>query len=150
MPTAILGIGIPGSGKTTYLKALAERQNALYVCPDDTRELLTGDPGNQTMNREVWEIVYYSVGHALYNGIDVIIDSTNTKVGDRKRLVEHCSANATMIIGVWFTVPLSVCLTRNSERERVVPPRAIMKMYKQLLVYPPRKEEGFDLLLKKK
>jgi predicted kinase len=43
MSQAIIGIGIPGSGKTTYLKPLAARMGLPYVSLDDIRQELTGD-----------------------------------------------------------------------------------------------------------
>lgn len=147
--TVVMSIGIPGSGKTTYLKDLADKYNALYVCPDDNRQLLSGSASNQSVNAEAWELAYYEIGHGLYQGSDVIIDATNTKTIDRKQLIQHCRVAAGMIIGVWFVTPLDICLERNSMRSRVVPEHAIIRMYEQLIDNPPDEKEGFDILLKK-
>ena len=42
MKKLIMGIGIPGSEKTTVLKTFAEKYNYSYICPDDIRLELTG------------------------------------------------------------------------------------------------------------
>lgn len=147
--TAIIAIGLPASGKTTFLKPLAERQNAVYVCPDETRLLLAGDANNQSVNGEVWDIARYTIGHALYNCSDVILDATNAKYEDRISIIEHCRKHANMIIGLWFTTPVAVCLKRNSMRDRQVPVHAIQRMDKWLIQKPPHEKDGFDLLRKR-
>lgn len=146
--TAIIGIGLPASGKTSFLKPLAERQNAVYVCPDETRLLLTGDANNQSVNGEVWDIARYTIGHALYNCDDVILDATNAKFEDRISVIEHCRQQATMVIGLWFMTPLEECLRRNSQRDRQVPVHAIERMDRWLSHRPPHEKDGFDLLMK--
>lgn len=47
MQKIIIGIGIPGTGKTTYLKKIASEQNYTYVSSDEVREEVFGDAGNQ-------------------------------------------------------------------------------------------------------
>jgi len=37
MKKVIMGIGIPGSGKTTILKEFADKNGYEYICPDDIR-----------------------------------------------------------------------------------------------------------------
>jgi dephospho-CoA kinase len=43
MAKIIIGIGVPGSGKTTALKPFAERNTYTYISPDDIRAELTGN-----------------------------------------------------------------------------------------------------------
>jgi hypothetical protein len=96
MPTVILGIGIPGSGKTTALKALVAGTDTVYVCPDDIRNRLTGDTSDQSRNREVWDLAYQQIHEALDAGRNVALDATNAY----KR-----------VIGTFVVVfnPLSLC-----------------------------------------
>lgn len=149
MATVIMGIGLPGSGKTTYLYSLAAKYGAVYVCPDDIRANLTGDAGNQSCNQDAWEQAYYEIGHGLYNGNDVVVDATNVKVQDRQKLIEHCSSHkGTTIIGIWFITPYETCVERNKSRGRKVPDHAMIRMHKQLADQPPSKSEGYDVLLK--
>lgn len=42
-PTFTMMVGLPGSGKSTYAKELADRTNAKLCSSDAIREELTGD-----------------------------------------------------------------------------------------------------------
>jgi hypothetical protein len=46
-------VGIPGCGKSTYLRKV-NSPNVLIVCPDDIRRELTGDISDQSRNGDVW------------------------------------------------------------------------------------------------
>ncbi len=91
-PKLILPIGISGSGKSTWIKANAN-SNTVIVCPDDIRRELTGDVSDQTKNNEVWSAAYNKIATTLNTGKDVILDATNVKSGDRKRLLSYLSDN---------------------------------------------------------
>jgi predicted kinase len=65
MKKLILGIGIPGSGKTTVLKKLANDYNYSYICPDDIRFELTLDMSDQSRNKEVWRESYHRLEQDL-------------------------------------------------------------------------------------
>jgi len=145
--TAIIGIGLPGSGKTTVLKELAAKSRATYVCPDDIRLELTGDASNQSRNREVWSETYRRIHAELDAGRNVVVDATNAKKPDRLRLIAHCRLKADQIHGMWFIAPLRVILERNQGRERVVPDFAMGLMAGWLEACPPVEAEGFDQLV---
>ncbi len=150
---AIVLIGIPGSGKSTYiakhlLPLLTHPQQ--IVCPDDIREELTGSASNQSMNTEVWEEAYYRSAKILANYGLVVFDSTNAKRTDRVRLLQHLSdamGTAGHIQGIYLDTPIDECQKRNARRERKVPTWAIERMHYELLSQPPSHEDGFDELL---
>lgn len=79
-------VGIPGSGKSTYLRGV-NNGNVVVVCPDDIRRELTGDVSNQSMNREVWELAERLIMEYLSRGRYVILDATNVNTAMRNRLV---------------------------------------------------------------
>ncbi len=79
-----MGIGIPGSGKTTIIKAFADRNNYTYICPDDIRTELTGDPRDQTKNKEVWETARQRVSEAIHQGKTVVVDATFAHAEQRR------------------------------------------------------------------
>jgi predicted kinase len=143
----IVGIGVPGCGKTTYLKPLAERIGIEYINPDDIRQELTGDASNHSHEEQVWSAVHSRVIGALKrNG--AVVDATYTKVKDRRQLIELCRKNgANEIIAYWFKLPLSLCLERNSKRQRIVPESAIVRMHNRLALHPPELHEGFDQII---
>lgn len=139
----IVGIGVPGCGKTTYLKPLARVQGMTYLNADDIREELTGDPANHAREADVWRLMHERLEQALSEK-DVVVDATYTKRRDRRELIEHArAAGATEIVGYWFDTPLVECLKRNQARERVVPGPVIANMHRRLHLNPPSTEEGF-------
>ena len=64
-PQVILGVGIPGSGKSTVLGELASERGYTLISPDSIREELTGDAANQSVNGKAWDIAYERARHAL-------------------------------------------------------------------------------------
>ncbi len=145
---AIVMIGIPGSGKSTYIRQeLAIVPNQQIVCPDDIRLELTGDARDQSLNTEVWAIAYEKAKEALLAGKVLIFDATNTKKVDRLALLTHIrSVTETEIFvkGIWLRTPLDICKKRNANRQRNVPETALERMYYQLEAEPPRQDEGFS------
>ncbi len=141
---AILGIGVPGSGKTTILKPLAASEGLAYINADDIREEVTGDPENHTKEPLVWRTVFARIRAGLQTE-GVVVDVTNSRRKDRKRMVDFCREHgAREVVGYWIDVPLAVSLARNRQRGRVVPAEVIEKMQRSLLDSPPCKKEGFD------
>ncbi len=144
MPTAIVGIGLPASGKTTMLKQYASEHGATYICADDVRKKLSGDAKDHTRNTEAWSIVYRRIQRALSRGCDVVIDATNVKVQDRQQMARFCKNRGATVIGYWFKTPLRICLKRNQARDRVVSDRAMHRMAYCLRSAPPEPADGFD------
>ena len=79
MKVAIIAVGIPASGKTTYLKPLAERIGATYINPDELREQLLGDATDHSQNTRVWGLLYEQIDAALGKG-SVVIDANRSHV----------------------------------------------------------------------
>lgn len=144
----IVGIGVPGCGKTTYLKPLAAKLGYTYINGDDIREELTGDPTDHTQEKLVWETVHERIKKSLLT-TGTVVDATYSKVKDRRKLIQLCRENnATRITACWFDPPLEVCFTRNNSRSRKVPKEAMTKMHNRLSINPPSTDEGFDVVLR--
>lgn len=145
---AILAVGLPGCGKTTILKPLAEEKGMVYVNADDIREELTGDPRDHTKEPAVWAEVYRRTRKGLQDS-GAIIDATFTKRRDRREMIQFCSKHgATEIIGYWIDTPTDICKVRNATRHNPVPNEVIDKMANRLLLNPPKIEEGFTSIEK--
>ena len=138
-----MAVGIPGSGKTTYLKPYAQQTQAAYICADDIRQEILGDPSDQTQNARIWEIVYARAQQALQSG-SVVIDGIGTDPAYRRNDVRRFRPLADQVIAFWFDTPLDVCLERNRTRERQVNAAFVRRAYRQLQVHPPSLAEGFD------
>ena len=149
MPIAIVAIGVPGSGKTTFLKAFAERHGFAYINKDAIRAEMLGDIRDQSKNREVWLESERRITDALARGQSVALDSTYAERWKRRELVTSLKKRgATKVIGLYFDVPYERALqqNRNADRELVVTERDMRWFQDQLEKDPPNLDEGFDAL----
>lgn len=143
----IIGVGIPGCGKTTYLKPFAAEQGLVYVNPDDIRQELTGSASDHTQEIKVWRLVHERLVAGLQN-TGVVIDATHTRIRDRRQIIKLCNQHgAKEIIAYWFNPNLKKCLERNAKRQRVVPEEALRKMHNRLNLNPPTTAEGFTKVI---
>lgn len=147
-PYVVMPVGVPGSGKSTAMIALAESLSIVRVCPDDIRERLTGDASDQTKNKEVWQTTHQEVGESLESGLAVIVDATHVNREQRIEAVEmYKGFGATAAIAVVFDIDASTAKRRNANRDRVVPEHVIDRMHKSFIRHPVTCSEGFDKVL---
>lgn len=131
-------VGLPGSGKTTWLRA----SGLEALSSDAVRGLLTGDETHQGVNRVVFRTLRSLARARKEAGSEVTyIDSTALTRWERRCWVRFAELNECEVEAVWFDVDLEECLRRNRKRERVVPEEALRRMAARM--EPPRIEEGF-------
>ena len=131
-------VGLPGSGKSTYLARLGV--NA--ISSDEVRRLLADDPSDQTIHRRVFAIMRYLITHRIAIGREVTyVDATHLTRRERRPYVRLGQLHACEVEALFFDVPIELCLERNRLRERVVPEGALREMARRLR--PPSLEEGF-------
>jgi predicted kinase len=139
MTTYIL-IGIPGSGKSTFIQTMIENNvKHAIVSSDEIRAFVYGDA---TVQGKIWSTFFGLIQtHLTDNKVDnLYIDTTACNAKDRRNLVNFIRSHAignVHIVGVYLNTPLSVCKERNANRTRVVPESVINKMYQMLSSSPP-------------
>jgi predicted kinase len=142
-----MGIGIPGSGKTTVLKKLADDYGYSYICPDDIRQELTGRANNLSKEPQVWDEAYRRLEQNIKNGKTVIFDATFNSPQMRSKCLNAARKyGVEKIQGIHLDIPLELAQKRNRFRERVVPEIVLNKMHAKLEADPPDITEGFDTL----
>lgn len=143
----IIMVGPPGAGKTTIAEEIVDKfDNFVIVSPDKIREEVTGDMSNQSQNEVVFGRVYGQLSAYLEDGRNVVYDATNCRSTYRYKIIDTCKDYACNIICLMSTTPISECIRRNNERNRVVPEDVIEKMYFNLRKHPPIIFEGYDLI----
>ena|SRR5947209_2742583 len=131
-------VGLPGSGKSTYLAAVGGGG----LSSDLIRKLLADDETDQTIHDAVFRTLRFLLYRRIAIGRPVTyIDATNLTPEERRPYLRigklhHCEVEA-----VYFDVPLEECRQRNARRNRIVPDEALVKMAAKLA--PPTLEEGF-------
>jgi len=134
----VLLVGLPGSGKSTYL----QRIGVTGISSDHVRQLLADDPEIQTIHRRVFATVRYLIRQRLALGMPVTyVDATNLTPWERRPYIRLGQLHDCDVEALFFDVPLEVCLERNRVRGRVVPEEALWKMGERLMA--PTVEEGF-------
>jgi predicted kinase len=132
-------VGLPGSGKSTYL----ERMGVRGLSSDAIRGMLADDETDQTIHERVFQTLRYLLRQRLAIGRPVTyIDATNLRPEERRPYLEIGQQHGCDVEAVFFDVPLNVCRERNAQRRRVVPEEALRKMAEKLVA--PTVEEGFE------
>ena len=142
-----MGIGIPGSGKSTVLRQLAEKYDYTYISSDEIRKELTGNETDQSRNKQVWEETYKRITQSLQQGKNVVLDRTFVNDFERTKVINFARENgAEKIQGIFVDTPIEISKERNMARERKVPEHVIDNMNEMLKRTPPEITDGFDSL----
>ena len=128
-PSLLLLAGLPASGKSTLTRRL-KALGAVIISLDAIRAEL-GDVTDQSRNADVLAIAQMRVEAALLDGQWVVLDATNLRHAWRARW-ERLAAELNVPIRIhWVRTPLLVCLWRNWRRERRVPVRVILRLWRE-------------------
>lgn len=124
----ILTIGIPGSGKTTWVNEYIKTHPLTYVVStDDLRKELTGfeqciDPSQNTMihdeaRNRVKKILEDPNSKGGF-GPEIIVDSTNCDV---EEWIKYKQLNSSLLLAKVFETPPLTAMKHQETRERKVP-----------------------------
>lgn len=139
----ILPRGIPGSGKSTYVK------NQLAMHPPGSAVRLNNDDLSMMLYNEFWGNFYNNSSKELLHHLrlamletflkqdyitHIYIDNTNLAVNTVKALQDVALLHGAEFIVVddFLNVPIEECIERDSKRDRVVGADVIRKMAKSV------------------
>lgn len=144
MKNFIMVCGLPGCGKTTYIKEeTREMDRFVVISTDAIRAELYGDPSNQSHNKEVFELAHLRIKEFLncdrYD--TVFFDATNISRKDRRRILAIVPKGVEKEVHVvWASI--ETCIARDENRNRSVGADIIMKIAERFQI--PDFTEDFD------
>jgi predicted kinase len=137
--TVVLAIGLPGSGKSSWFK----RHNIHPLSSDLLRELLFDDAQEQRFQDLVFSNLRSMLKARLIARRPMnYVDATNLTPHDRHSWIKLAKDYGYDVQGVFFDVPVEICLERHQRRGRAVPEDVMRKMAGKMK--PPTFEEGFS------
>jgi protein phosphatase len=139
----ILLIGISGSGKSSFAKKHFKRTE--IISSDECRALVSDDENNQSATGDAFDLLFYTAGKRLKNGLLTVVDATNVSKESRKGFIELARQYHALPLAIVLDIPQEVCEKRNQSRldrnfgSHVIPQQAqqLRKSIRYL------KEEGF-------
>ncbi|HYW38721.1 MAG TPA: AAA family ATPase [Terriglobales bacterium] len=137
--TVVLAIGLPGSGKSSWFK----RHSIHPLSSDLLRELLFDDAQEQRFQDLVFSNLRSMLKARLIARRPMnYVDATNLTPHDRHSWIKLAKDYGYDVQGLFFDVPLEVCMERHQRRGRAVAEDVMRKMASKLKA--PTFEEGFS------
>lgn len=125
------GAGIPGAGKSTYLRALhTANPTWAYISPDHCRaEICGGREEDQSKDGFIWKtLIPTRIVGASARHEHVLFDATLVHRKARKQILGFAKETGYRIILHVMRTPFTVCRQRNAARSRVVPDWVLDRM----------------------
>ncbi len=119
-------VGASGSGKSTF-----GRRHFLpteVLSSDFFRGLISDDENDQAATGDAFDALYYMLAKRLARGRLTVVDATNVRPEDRKRLIEHARQYHCFAVAIVLNASEKTCLERNRTRlERSFGPHVVRR-----------------------
>lgn len=130
-PSLVALVGIAGSGKSTF--ARTHFGPTEVVSSDACRAMVSDDPDDQSATADAFSLLTFIVDKRLRRGRLTVVDATNTKRPDRRRLLELARVHDVPAVAIVFALPLAVCEQRDAARgDRTVGREVLARQHEQL------------------
>ncbi|MGC2191598.1 MAG: ATP-binding protein [Candidatus Dormiibacterota bacterium] len=142
----ILICGLPGSGKTTLAKRLAENRSAIRLCPDEWQAALRFDPFDDSAHGRIESLMWQMAQELFLRGLSVILAFGFWGRSERDEKRERARELGVPVELHYLDVPMDELLGRLEARHRqrvwgAVPvEREHLERYAQVF-QPPDSEE---------
>ncbi len=124
-------IGASGSGKSTF--ARRHFQPTEVLSSDFFRGLVSDDENDQAATPDAFDALYYLLEKRLSRGKLTVVDATNVRAEDRKRLIERARKYHCFAVALVVDTPERTCHERNQQRpDRAFGPHVVHRQIAEL------------------
>ena len=147
--TLYITAGLPGSGKSTYVKNFIKDKDIEYLSSDSLRAVYGKSEEDQTVTPLVFGHIKRKVDEFLKDGKNVLVDATSVNRKERSDYINTAKKYGAKVVAIVFKMDRQGLIDRNKKRGeqggRVVPDFVIDKM---LAKYEePSYIEGIDVII---
>lgn len=129
MSKLYLMTGVSGSGKTTFAKEFAHKNNLRCLNIDNFYYATFGDENVHKHEFDVWMMFYRAIEIASRDNVDIIIDTNAPTISNRDEIYNWFGHMFTENYMIYIYAPIELCLKNNSSRKRIIPQNELIKMY---------------------
>ena len=147
--TLYITVGLPGSGKSTYVKNFIKDKDIEYLSSDSLRAVYGKSEEDQTVTPLVFGHIKRKVDEFLKDGKNVLVDATSVNRKERSDYINTAKKYGAKVVAIVFKMDRQGLIDRNKKRGeqggREVPTFVIDKM---LAKYEePSYIEGIDVII---
>lgn len=147
--TLYITVGLPGSGKSTYVKNFIKDKEIEYLSSDSLRAVYGKSEEDQTVTPLVFGHIKRKVDEFLKDGKNVLVDATSVNRKERSDYINTAKKYGAKVVAIVFKMDRQGLIDRNKKRGeqggRVVPDFVIDKMLAKF--EEPSYDEGIDVMI---